>query len=91
MKRRPTAADGSKLERRKETRFPVSIPVEVNWKGADGAPISEEAVARQVNDHGGLLEMTNYPDLGSRVRLTNLLTGAFWRCQITPISGRAWH
>ena len=74
MKRRPTAADGSKLERRKETRFPVSIPVEVSWKGADGAPMTEEAVARQVNDHGGLLEMTNYPDLGSRVTLTNLLS-----------------
>lgn len=74
MKRRPTAADGTKLERRKETRFPVSIPVEVSWKGADGVAMNEEAVARQVNDHGGLLEMTNYPDLGSRVTLTNLLS-----------------
>jgi hypothetical protein len=74
MKRRPTAADGSKLERRKETRFPVSIPVEVNWRGADGVPMNEEAVARQVNDHGGLLEMATYPDLGSRVTLTNLLS-----------------
>jgi hypothetical protein len=74
MKRRPTAADGTKLERRKETRFPVSIPLEVSWKGADGVAMNEEAVARQVNDHGGLLEMTNYPDLGSRVTLTNLLS-----------------
>ena len=74
MKRRPTAADGSKLERRKETRFPVSIPMEVAWKGVDGVPMNEEAVARQVNDHGGLLEMANYPDLGSRVTLTNLLS-----------------
>lgn len=74
MKRRPTAADGTKLERRKETRFPVSIPVEVSWRGADGVPMNEEAVAKQVNDHGGLLEMTNYPDLGTRVTLTNLLS-----------------
>ena len=74
MKRRPTAADGSKLERRKVTRFPVTIPLGVSWKGADGVPMSEEAVARQVNDHGGLLEMANYPDLGSRVMLTNLLS-----------------
>ena len=74
MKRRPTAADGSKLERRKVTRFPVTIPLGVSWKGADGVSMSEEAVARQVNDHGGLLEMANYPDLGSRVTLTNLLS-----------------
>lgn len=70
MKRRPTAADGSKLERRKERRFPVSIPVEVSWKGAEGELIKEQATARQVNAHGGLLEMANYPDLGTRVTLT---------------------
>lgn len=74
MKRRPTAADGTKLERRKETRFPVSIPLQVSWRGADGVPMNEEAIARQVNDHGGILEMANYPDLGTRVTLTNLLS-----------------
>ena len=88
MKRRPTAADGSKLERRKETRFPVSIPMEVSWKGPDGAPVNEEAVARQVNDHGGLLEMTNYPDLGNRVTLTNLLSAETMEARVlaTPNS-----
>lgn len=88
MKRRPTAADGSKLERRKETRFPVSIPMEVSWKGPDGVPMNEEAVARQVNDHGGLLEMTNYPDLGNRVTLTNLLSAETMEARVlaTPNS-----
>jgi hypothetical protein len=74
MKRRPTAADGSKLERRKETRFPVSIPVEVSWKSAEGAPMKQEGAARQVNANGGLVEMGTYPDLGMRVALTNLLS-----------------
>ena len=74
MNRRPTAADGSKLERRKQTRFPVSIPLQVTWKGAEGELMKEEAVARQVNAHGGLLEMMNYPDLGTRVTLTNFLS-----------------
>jgi hypothetical protein len=74
MKRRPTASDGSKLERRKETRFPVTIPVEVNWKGVEGELMKEQATAKQVNAHGGLLEMTNYPDLGTRVSLTNVLS-----------------
>lgn len=74
MNRRPTAADGTKLERRKQTRFPVSIPLEASWKGADGVTVNEPAVARQVNAHGGLLEMANYPDIGTRVTLTNFLS-----------------
>ena len=75
MKRRPTAADGKKLERRKETRFPVSIPMLTTWKDADGVPMKETGFAKQVNAHGGLLEMANYPDLGTRVMITNLLSG----------------
>ena len=88
MKRRPTAADGSKLERRKETRFPVRIPVEVDWKAAEGQPIKDQGVARQVNAHGGLLEMTNYPDLGTRVTLTNLLSAESMEARVlaTPNS-----
>jgi hypothetical protein len=74
MARRPTAADGTKLERRKETRFPVTVPVEASWRGADGALMKEEAVARQVNAHGGLLEMGIYPEIGTRVMLTNFLS-----------------
>ncbi|HZP32592.1 MAG TPA: hypothetical protein VFB23_04435 [Candidatus Acidoferrales bacterium] len=74
MKRRPTAADGSKLERRKETRFPVSIPVEVSWKSTEGGPMKHEGVARQVNARGGLVEMGTYPELGTRVAVTNLLS-----------------
>jgi hypothetical protein len=88
MKRRPTAADGKKLERRKETRFPVSIPMQASWKGADGAEMNEEAVARQVNAQGGLLEMANYPDLGTRVTLTNSLSAETMEARVlaTPNS-----
>lgn len=88
MKRRPTAADGSKLERRKETRFPVSIPMQASWKGADGVQVTEEGVARQVNAHGGLLEMASYPDLGTRVTLTNPLSGETMEARVlaTPNS-----
>ena len=88
MKRRPTAADGTKLERRKETRFPVSIPLEASWRGADGVLMKEEAVARQVNAHGGLLEMANYPDIGTRVTLTNFLSAETMEARVlaTPNS-----
>lgn len=88
MKRRPTAADGTKLERRKETRFPVSIPLEARWKDGEGEQRKEDAMARQVNAHGGLLEMTTYPDLGTRVMLTNLLSGETMEARVlaTPNS-----
>jgi hypothetical protein len=88
MARRPTAADGSKLERRKETRFPVTVPVEASWRGEDGVLMKEEAVARQVNVHGGLLEMANYPDIGTRVMLTNFLSAETMEARVlaTPNS-----
>ncbi len=88
MARRPTAADGSKLERRKETRFPVSVPLEASWKGPDGVPMKEEAVARQVNAHGGLVEMANYPEIGTRVALTNFLSAETMEARVlaTPNS-----
>lgn len=73
FKKRPMSADGSKIERRKSRRFPVVVPIEVNWQGADGVAFKEDAVARQVNANGGFLKMNVYPDLGSRVTLTNFL------------------
>src|SRR6202030_309622 len=88
MARRPTAADGSKLERRKETRFPVTVPVEASWRGEDGVLMKEEAVARQVNVHGALLEMAIYPDIGTRVMLTNFLSAETMEARVlaTPNS-----
>jgi hypothetical protein len=74
MKKRPMGADGANVERRKTRRFPVVVPVEVSWRGADGTAVKEEAVARQVNMNGGFLKMENYPPLGSRVTLANFLS-----------------
>jgi hypothetical protein len=36
--------------------------------------IKEQAIARQVNANGGQLEMSTYPDVGSRITLTNFLS-----------------
>ena len=74
MARRGTSPDGSKVERRKARRFPVVVPIEVSWRGPDGMAIKEQAVARQVNANGGQLEMSTYPDVGSRITLTNFLS-----------------
>lgn len=88
MRRRATSPDGSKVERRKSTRFSVIVPVEVSWRGADDVPAKQQATARQVNLHGGLLEMDIYPEIGTRVTLTNLLSAetAEARVLATPSS-----
>jgi hypothetical protein len=74
MARRPTAHDGTRLERRKTLRFTVTIPLEASWRGPDGIAVKEEAVAKQVNATGGLIEMVHYPEAGSRITLTNFLS-----------------
>ena len=74
MARRGTSPDGSKTERRKNTRFSVTVPIEASWRGPNGIAIKEQAVAKQVNANGGVLEMTNYPEVGSRITLTNFLS-----------------
>ena len=73
VKKRPMTADGTSVERRKTRRFPVVVPIEVSWRGAEGIAVKEDAVARQVNANGGFLKMSNYPALGGRVTLANFL------------------
>jgi hypothetical protein len=74
IKKREMSSDGSKVERRKNRRFNLAVPVEVSWRGANGIAIKEDAVAKQVNANGGFLEMSVYPDFGSRVTLANFLS-----------------
>jgi hypothetical protein len=74
MKKRPMSADGKDVERRKSRRFPVAVPVEVSWRGSNGMATKEDAVAREVNEKGGFLRMSNYPSVGTRVTLANFLS-----------------
>jgi hypothetical protein len=74
IKKRPMSADGKSVERRKTHRFPVSVPIEVSWHGADGTVFKEDAIARQVNANGGYLKMASYPTAGSRVTLANFFS-----------------
>jgi hypothetical protein len=73
--RRGTSSNGSKVERRKTSRFLVAIPIEATWRSSDGVPMRQQAIAKQVNGNGGYLEMSSYPDVGSRITLTNFLSG----------------
>jgi hypothetical protein len=74
IKKRPMSSDGTSVERRKSRRFPVVVPIEVSWRGADGIAVKGDAVARQVNANGAFLKMSTYPELGSRVTLANFLS-----------------
>ena len=88
MARRGTSPDGSKVERRKTNRYLVSVPIEASWRGADGIAIKQQAVAKQVNANGGMLEMTSYPEVGSRITLTNFLSAEAVEARVlaTPYS-----
>src|ERR1700722_2085865 len=88
MARRGTSPDGSKTERRKTTRFLVTVPIEASWRGPDGMAIKEQSVAKQVNENGGLLEMKNYPEVGTRITLTNFLSAETTEARVlaTPYS-----
>ena len=74
VSRRATSPDGSKVERRKANRFPVAVPIEASWSGPDGTAVKQDALAKQVNAHGGLLQMESYPEIGTRVTLTNFFS-----------------
>ena len=71
---RGTSPDGSKQERRKAGRFSVTVPIEASWRGPEGITVKAQAVAKHVNANGGLLEMEQYPEVGSRIALTNFFS-----------------
>jgi hypothetical protein len=61
-----------KGKNRRSDRYPVVVPVKVKWSEPRGAGVIEFAEAKQVNQHGGLLDMRGRPAIGSVVELTNL-------------------
>ncbi len=64
-----------KPEQRRGSRFPVVVPVDVKWQEGSGKPVKEAAQAKEVNAQGGLLDMKTYPRVGTKLELTNLLSG----------------
>jgi len=60
--------------RRRSRRFPFISPVEATWQEAGGKIFREAGRATEVNAQGGLVEMKNYPAVGSQIELTNFLS-----------------
>jgi hypothetical protein len=61
-----------KGKNRRSDRYPVVVPVKVKWSEPRGAGVIEFAEAKQVNQHGGLLDMRGRPAIASVIELTNL-------------------
>jgi hypothetical protein len=57
---------------RRSDRYPVVVPVKVKWLEPSGASVIEFAEAKEVNMHGGLLDMKGRPAINSVIELTNL-------------------
>jgi len=62
----------SKGKNRRSDRYPVIVPVKVKWLEPSGAGVIEFAEAKEVNQHGGLIDMKGRPAIGSVIELTNL-------------------
>jgi hypothetical protein len=62
----------SRGKNRRSDRYPVVVPVKVKWLEPSGAAVIEFAEAKEVNQHGGLLDMRGRPAIGSVIELTNL-------------------
>lgn len=60
--------------KRRSRRFPFVSPVEATWQEPNGKIFREAGQATEVNAQGGLLEMKNYPAVGTQIELTNLLS-----------------
>lgn len=72
-------------EQRRSSRFPVVVPLEVNWREANGAQFKEHAQATEVNAHGALLQMKNYPTMGVEAELTNVLNTQKTRARMAAV------
>lgn len=63
---------GTERISRRSDRYPVVVPVKAAWKDPGGAGVVEFAEAKEVNQHGGQLEVKGRPKLGSVIELTSL-------------------
>jgi hypothetical protein len=74
LKKDKSAAEqlSSKGKNRRSDRYPVVVPIKVKWSEPSGAVIIEFAEAKEVNMHGGLLDMKGRPAIGSVIELASL-------------------
>ena len=74
-----------KGKNRRSDRYPVVVPVKVKWLEPRGAAVIEFAEAKEVNQHGGLLDMRGRPSIGSVIELTNLASTKTASAQVVSL------
>lgn len=74
-----------RADQRRSSRFPVVVPVDVEWQEPSGKTVKEATQAMEVNAQGGLLNLKNYPGVGRQLKLTNLLSGETAEARIVAI------
>jgi len=67
----PGTGSGEGKDLRRSPRFALLALLEVRWRDSSGSLIKETAYAREVNAHGGLLQMTTYPNPGQVLEISN--------------------
>lgn len=75
----------SKGKNRRSDRYPVVVPVKVKWLEPSGSSVIEFAEAKEVNMHGGLLDMKGRPAINSVVELTNLSSSKTASAQVIAL------
>jgi hypothetical protein len=63
----------------------VVVPVKVKWLEPNGAGVIEFAEAKEVNMHGGLLEMKGRPAINSVIELTNISSSRTASAQVLSL------
>jgi hypothetical protein len=72
-------------DKRRGHRFPVVVPVEARWTDARGKSVKATGQAKEVNAHGGLLDLAVFPSVGSELDLSNLISGDTFRARVVAV------
>jgi hypothetical protein len=62
-------------ELRRSHRFTLLLPLRVEWTIAGQTPLRQDAYAREVSAHGGVVQMSEYPVIGQMMCITNPTNG----------------
>jgi hypothetical protein len=75
-------------ERRRSNRYPLVIPIHLQWPSPGGQAHTAHAQGKEANLHGGLLEFMEadrYPTEGTEVELINLISSHKAKARVSSI------
>ena len=81
----PGSYQSHELERRREGRIYLSIPVVVSWKSQNGSEDEEPAVTEELNSTSGLLKMRRPPPTSAELEILHQASGEGTQARIVRI------